>query len=696
MTIDIEQRAYQILREAYGPQAQFRAGQLEAIKYVLEGKSSLVVQKTGWGKSLVYFIATRILREQGAGPTLIVSPLLSLMGNQIDSARDLGVVAATINSDNKDDWEQIYSNINRYDAFIVSPERLGTERFMNMIASIPNIRLLVVDEAHCISDWGHDFRPDYQRVSAIIAGLPGNVTILGTTATANDRVIQDVRHQLGDDLQVVRGDLMRSNLAIQVNPAQTREERLAWLSQVLVSDELLSKGQGIIYCLTRNDCDALADYLGRAGISIEAYYAGMDREKGAPDPAIAVLERFMEGKTRVLAATTKLGMGYDKSDIRFVIHFQMPENLISYYQQIGRAGRDGKPSYAILLHGREEAEILDHFISSSMTEPEHLETIVSMSQYGVSRTELLEVLNIKRGKLDEALKYLTVHDYIYQDRESGRMVFRANPTKRFDAAQEVDRQRQLHDSRMAERNAMHNFIATDRCYMEYVAAELDAPDLKTGCGICANCQRRYLVPVGIDPRLLGGAAHYYRTRRTLIEPRMYWGTGGKIPEDLQAQQGWCLYADYYSEMGQRVKEEKYRYGQFSSELIGAAARSLRNAVPREGIECVVAVPSLRRPNLVPDLARGLAQMLGISYCDVVIKTAAAQEQKALLNSVRQQRNIEQSTQVVNAELIRGKNVLLVDDMVDSKWTFTVIASKLLQAGAAKVYPFALVKTGRGQ
>jgi ATP-dependent DNA helicase RecQ len=696
VTIDIEQRAYQILREGYGPQAQFRAGQLEAIKYVLEGKNSLVVQKTGWGKSLVYFIATRILREQGAGPTLIVSPLLSLMGNQIDSAHDLGVVAATINSDNKEDWEQIYSNINRYDAFIVSPERLGADRFMNMIASIPGIRLLVVDEAHCISDWGHDFRPDYQRVSAIIAGLPENVTILGTTATANDRVIQDVRQQLGNDLQVVRGDLMRSNLAIQVNPTQTREERLAWLSQVLVGNEFLSKGQGIIYCLTRNDCDALADYLGRAGISIEAYYAGMDREKGAPDPAIAVLERFMVGKTRVLAATTKLGMGYDKSDIRFVIHFQMPENLISYYQQIGRAGRDGKLSYAVLLHGQEETEILDYFIASSMTDPEYLEAIVNMSQYGVGRTELLEALNIKRGKLDEALKYLMVHDYVYQDRESGRMVFRANPTKRFDAEREADRQRQLRDSRNAERTAMLDFATTNRCFMEYVAAELDAPDLKTDCGICANCQGHQLVPVRIDPHLLDGTSRYLRTRHAFIEPRKLWGTGGKIPENLRAQQGWCLYADYYSEMGQRVKEEKYSYGRFSPELVGAAARSLRNAVPREGIECVVAVPSLRRPDLVPDLARGLAQELGISYCEVVRKTAPGQEQKALLNSVQQQRNIEQSIKVVNAELIRGKNILLVDDMVDSGWTFTVIASKLIQEGAAKVYPFALVKTGRGQ
>ena len=258
--ISFRNRTQEILEQAYGADARFHPGQLEAIESVVSGRNSLVVEKTGWGKSLIYFIATKILREGGAGPTLIISPLLALMENQIESAQKIGVKAVTINSDNKDQWEDIYSNFANIDALIISPERLSNERFMERLAEVRGIELVVVDEAHSISDWGHDFRPDYQRVSKLIDGLPGSVTVLGTTATANNRVIADIREQMGNDLEIVRGDLIRENLAIQVNPLQTREQRLAWLAQMLIDNEILSNGQGIIYCLTHSNCTAVVDF----------------------------------------------------------------------------------------------------------------------------------------------------------------------------------------------------------------------------------------------------------------------------------------------------------------------------------------------------------------------------------------------------------------------------------------------------
>ena len=393
----IQERAYSILKNAYGSGAQFHPGQLDAIVSVVSGRDSLVVEKTGWGKSLVYFVSTKILRENGAGPTLIISPLLALMENQVESARIFGVDAVAVNSDNKDQWDDIYRNLNRVDALIVSPERLSNEQFMRHLAEVPGIELVVVDEAHSISDWGHDFRPDYQRVSKIIDGLPGNVTVLGTTATANDRVISDIKEQMGGNLEIVRGDLIRENLAIQVNPLQTREQRLAWLAQMLVGDEILSNGQGIIYCLTHSDCTAVADFLSERGVSILPYYSGMGEDERGVSIEKQNLASFVAGDTRVLAATVKLGMGYDKSDIRFVIHFQLPQNLIAYYQQIGRAGRDGKPAYAFLLHGEEDEEILTHFIATAQASPNLLKDIVGMARSGVRYGEMLKALNVKGG-----------------------------------------------------------------------------------------------------------------------------------------------------------------------------------------------------------------------------------------------------------------------------------------------------------
>ena len=247
-----------------------------------------------------------------------------------------------------------------------------------------------LNEAHAISDWGHDFRPDYQRVSRLIDGLPGDVTVLGTTATANDRVIADIRAQMGNNLKVIRGNLIRENLAIQVNPPQTREQRFAWLAQVLTKDKILSKGQGVIYCLTHSDCLAVTEFLSSQGVSILPYFSGMGKDDSGVSTDKKNLRRFVQGETRVLAATVKLGMGYDKSDIRFIIHFQLPQNLIAYYQQIGRAGRDGLPAYAFLLHGREDEEIHNYFIKEIRSLSSLLPDIMSIvrSQNGIRSSEL--------------------------------------------------------------------------------------------------------------------------------------------------------------------------------------------------------------------------------------------------------------------------------------------------------------------
>lgn len=683
--MNISIRANEILKDAYGPDAEFRDGQLEAIVSVVEKRKTLVVQKTGWGKSIVYFIATKILREKGAGPTIIISPLLALMKNQVDSAALIGIDSITINSDNTLEWDNIYSQLSSYDALIISPERLSNERFINHLAEIRNIQLFVVDEAHSISDWGHDFRPDYQRIVKLLDNFPDNIAILGTTATANDRVIDDIRNQLGDDLIVVRGDLIRENLAIQINPSQSREERLAWLAQALTFDVKLNSGQGIIYCLTQRDCDRVADFLQRYSINVSSYHSGLETEVSQQR-----LEDFSTGKTRILAATIKLGMGYDKSDIRFVIHYQLPSNLISYYQQIGRAGRDGEKSYAILLHGKEDEEILNYFIEGTQAKPELLDDILKHVTYGAKLNELLSDINVKRSKLLEALKYLNVHDFVYKE----RTVYRKNPSVSFDSDTERAKQQALNRIRRKEMEQLLKHLSISTCYMKFVADELDAPDKNEKCGICANCIGQSLVNVDLKSEYVQFASTYFRNKHGKITPRKIWGTGGSIPEGERFQEGWVITEDYYSEIGQLVKRGKYEDEKFSEELLSMSLEYLIGKININDIDSIVPVPSLRRPHLVPDFANSLAQSLGIQCYNAVAKKEIGVEQKTLLNSAQQQKNIQDTISINDSDVV-GKRILLVDDMVDSKWSFTVISAELLRAGATAVYPFALVNTGSG-
>lgn len=689
MASSIENQAIKILKEAYGTEAKFRDGQLEAILSVVEKKKTLVVQKTGWGKSVVYFIATKILREQGSGPTIIVSPLLALMKNQIDSAAVLGINAVTINSDNKDLWEELYATLDSYDAIIISPERLSNDTFMSYLSEIPNIQLFVVDEAHSISDWGHDFRPDYQRIVRLIDNFPVDIAILGTTATANNRVIVDIKKQLGNDLVVVRGDLIRENLAIQINAKQNREERLAWLGQSLSVGGDLENGQGIIYCLTKRDCETVSGFLKRKGISVEAYYSGLKDELGN-DLAQKHLQDFDDGKIRVLIATIKLGMGYDKPDIRFVIHYQLPQNLISYYQQIGRAGRDGKKAYAILLHGNEDEDILNFFIEGAQAKPELLSTIMDFTVNGAKFNEMLPEINVQYGKLGDALKYLLVHEHIYKDGP----VYRRNINATFNNETERLKQEELNVVRYRELTKLKEYLSTENCYMKFVADELDAPDKKEKCGICRNCVGTEIISTSIDDNTINEARAFLKNRHGKIIPRKMWGTGGRIAKDRVMEEGWILSDDYYSEVGQKVKQGKYTAKHYSDEIVLLAKNFLHDKVKQSQIDTIMAVPSLRRPDLVPDFARALAEALSQPFEIAIQKTEVAAEQKTLLNSAQQQENIENSISIDPAKVF-DRTILLVDDMVDSKWTFTVIAAKLLDAGAKAVFPFALVKTGSG-
>ncbi len=699
-------RVYEILRESYGENAKFREGQKEAIEAVVNGKRTLVVQKTGWGKSLVYFLATKLLKEKKRdGITLIISPLLALMNNQIDSAQRLGLNVKTINSDNNDEWDNIISDIcdnNTVDALIISPERLANADFVkDCLDKIKNrVNLFVVDEAHCISDWGHDFRPDYRRIVKILQLLPGNVPVLATTATANDRVVNDIVAQLGENLVISRGELIRESLAIQVIKLQKKEDRLAWLAENIEK----MPGSGVVYCLTKADCDLVTDWLNENNIKSEKYYS--DGSKISKEYKAIILDKFQKNEIKVLVATVAFGMGYDKPDIGFVIHFQRPANIVSYYQQIGRAGRGIELAYAVLLCGEEDEHINQYFINSAFPTEKDMNIVVEFitDNPGKSISEIKGALNIRANRVEKTLKYLTVGDDIYIEK---KCYYKS--AKKWEP--DLERSEGITAIRYKEMQDMDEFTKQKGCYMKYIAEKLDDVNAKA-CGKCSNC-RGLLFNESVDPKMVQMAQQFIKSKFGVIEPRKRFpyrigikdeyqfkssSPDGQsknstvIKDEYQFKSGIVLsnYAD--AGYGMAVQKGKYLDGYFSDELVDASVKILSEFIKNNNIEWITPVTSKRHPQLVPDFAKRLADRLGIGYFEG-IKKFNAEEQKKFENSKGQYQNANDSFEIIQ---VKKENILLVDDMVDSRWTFTVCAMKMREMGSGDIYPFALANTaGRG-
>ena len=679
-------RIYEILRESYGENAKFRDGQKEAIEAVVNGNRTLVVQKTGWGKSLVYFLSAKLLKEKERdGITLIISPLLALMNNQIDSAQRLGLNIKTINSDNKDEWENIISDIcdnNTVDALIISPERLANADFVkDCLDKIKNrVNLFVVDEAHCISDWGHDFRPDYRRIVKILQLMPSNVPVLATTATANDRVVNDIVAQLGENLVISRGELIRESLAIQVIKLQKKEDRLAWLAENIEK----MPGSGVVYCLTKADCDLVTDWLNENNIKSEKYYADISKEGKA-----IILEKFQKNEIKVLVATVAFGMGYDKPDIGFVIHFQRPANIVSYYQQIGRAGRGMELAYAVLLCGEEDEHINQYFINSAFPTEKDMNIVVDFitDNPGKSISEIKGALNVRANRVEKTLKYLTVGDDIYTEDVNRKKCYYKSAKK---WKPDLERSEGITAIRYKEMQDMDEFTKQKGCYMKYIAEKLDDVNAKV-CGKCSNC-RGLFFDERVGAETVQRAQQFIKSKFGVIEPRKQFPDKTKIESEFQFKGGIVLsnYAD--AGYGMAVQKGKYVDGYFSDELVDASVKILSEFIKNNNIEWITPVTSKRHQQLVPDFAKRLADKLDIGYFEG-IKKLDAEEQKKFENSDGQYKNANDSFEIIQ---IKKENILLVDDMVDSRWTFTVCTIKMREMGSGDIYPFALANTaGRG-
>lgn len=685
-------RALQLLRLGSGyAAAHFRDGQEDAIRHVVEGNGRLlVVQKTGWGKSFVYFIATKLLREQGLGPALLISPLLSLMRNQIAAAERMGVRAATINSDNVNEWADVEQRVRNgnVDILLISPERLANERFQaQVLAPISAATsLIVVDEAHCISDWGHDFRPQYRLLERVIANLPPNLRLLATTATANDRVMDDLTEVLGPNIEVSRGDLSRTSLTLQTIRLPSQAARLAWLANTLARLD----GSGIIYTLTVRDAALVTEWLRSCGYIVEAYTG----ETG--DRREEIEQGLLDNRYKAVVATTALGMGYDKPDLAFVIHYQTPGSVVAYYQQVGRAGRALDDAYGVLLSGHEEGQITDYFIRSAFpTQDEANEVLQALTAAndGLSVPQLLGQVNLSKGRIEKTIALLALESPAPIAKQDGKWLLTASTL----SPGFWERAERLTALRRDEAQQMQDYV--DLPFGQHMGFLIEALDGDDG-----NVQAPRLpeLSADLDEELVSRAIAFLRRTSLPIEPRKRWpaggmphyDVGGNIAEAFRAQPGkaLCVWGD--AGWGGLVRRGKYADGRFSDDLVAAMAAMIRGWNPQPAPTWVTAAPSLRHPELVPDFTSRLAIALGLPFHMVLEKSDERPEQKTMANSTQQARNVDGAMRLSGVPIPVGP-VLLIDDMVDSRWTLTVAAWLLRLHGAGDVYPVALAQTGQG-
>jgi ATP-dependent DNA helicase RecQ len=508
---DLKAYAESLLRESLGSRAEFRDGQWEAIELLVERRERLlVVQRTGWGKSSVYFLTTRLLRERGAGPTILISPLLALMRDQVRAAERFGVRAATINSTNRDEWSEIAEQMTRdeIDILLVSPERLANKSFYTTVLQpiLSSIGMLVVDEAHCISDWGHDFRPDYRRIRALLPQLGDDVAVLATTATANNAVVGDVVAQLGGSIRQMRGPLSRASLRLQAIHIPAESDRMAWLAVELPKID----GSGIVYVLTKAHANRLAGFLNSQGIDAASYTGGGAIGGTAEKAKLEIERRLLANEIKVVVATPALGMGFDKPDLAFVIHFQMPQSLIHYYQQVGRAGRAVDNALGVLLHGDGDKRITDYFIAQAFPGAAAYDSVlkaVDSSSEKLTTAEVAKKARIGKALTEKVLGQLSVEIPAPVSRSGTRWSSTGEPF-----TVDTEHIAMLEARRREEYACILRYAEGKRCYMAYVAAELDDPTAQD-CGRCAVCVGRDLVARTVDPDIAERAADFRETAK---------------------------------------------------------------------------------------------------------------------------------------------------------------------------------------
>jgi ATP-dependent DNA helicase RecQ len=698
-TATTRDQAQQLLTRLAGEDATLRDDQAAAIGALVDDRSRvLLVQRTGWGKSAVYWITTALRRAAGGGPTLVVSPLLALMRDQVAAARKLGLVAETVNSTNVDDWEEILARLDadELDVLLISPERLNSASFRPALAPLAaRLGLLVVDEAHCISDWGHDFRPDYRRIRDLLATLPAGTPVLACTATANERVTDDVAAQLGTVVATLRGRLGRDSLQLAVVDLPDAESRLAWLDGFVRRHRPVHGRAGVIYTLTVDDTDRVASFLSSRGLEVAAYSSAV-----APEDRHEVEDALLANQLDAVVATSALGMGYDKPDLAFVVHLGAPSSPVAYYQQVGRAGRGIDRAEVVLLPTAKDEAIWRHFDLAGI--PTEAETDAVLSALDTDQPRSLPALeqsvNARRSRLELLLKVLDVDGAV--ERVAGGWIATGQPW-RYDAG----RYRALADLRRSEHAAMRALVRgdVDGCLMRFLTGLLDDPSA-SACGRCGGCTG-WTPEVTLDPDVRDAARTFLRGRDVEVFPRRQWPSGlgedrGRIAAEHRAEVGRALSGGDESGWGSTVDALLDRsaagrfddgYAELLDEAIDGIVEVLRRWDWRARPASIVPVPSRTHPRLLTDVVARIGAIGKLPVVEALVRAADRPSQTQMENSAHLAGNALESYAVdpAAAAALPAGPVLLVDVATGSGWTLAAVTYRLQSVHPAPVLPLVL-------
>ncbi|HWS83448.1 MAG TPA: RecQ family ATP-dependent DNA helicase [Ktedonobacteraceae bacterium] len=663
-----------LLVERFHIMTGFHPGQRTIIEQLVQGRRILAIQQTGWGKSLCYQMASLYYPHL----TIVFSPLKALMRDQCQRCNDVYDIPSAIVSSDFSEAENDATLAQAVEGEIkvlyIAPERLSNIAWQNYVSQM-RISMIVIDEAHCISTWGHDFRPDYRRIVRLLDALPENTAVLALTATANKRVEVDILQQMGIGVHVMRGTMLRSNLYLHVVHVQGDQEKLGYLAEMLPR----SPGTGIIYTATRPSAEMVAAFLQRQGLTAEYYHGGRDN-----DVRQEIEQKWMANQYKVVCSTNALGMGIDKSDIRFIIHYHIPGSLIPYYQEVGRAGRDGQVAQCVLLYDPEDLRIQEHFISHAKPASLQYETILShleANSQGLSQNEIMRITGFSQTVTRVVLKDLEDQGFIERDAKSRYVMVIERPRQIDFSNYDTVRQQKLR-----ELSDIQNYVLHQGCYMAYLTTYLGDP-LGLACGVCGQCQPTNFPTIQVSESIQEAAVRFLEDEYLpQIEKR---GTT-KTPAH---EAGWALSAHGTSRIGRLVRVCKYESaGPFPLSLVTRAVEVLYARYPIAEINGIIGIPPTRSGTLVEDFARQVAAMVSIEYLPALTKIRDTLEQKYLKNRLQKEDNVKGVFAIQSPELVAGRTLLLIDDIYDSGKMLQEAGRTLMRAGARVVYPLTITRT----